>query len=260
MGHIHKPGMRCSSFRGFYWVMFKYIKKYTLKQNVFIIFFSVIVLKRHKLQSHKSLSQEKNIKSLNCNQEQYFHVKLQVFKAPNTQKHQLQDFFPFNLYKSAVCKPSQSSHGVLVLTFEPSTVVENLNYSCLDSKKVLVVHLRTAEPHELCEPEQVLGVVACVAAADGDLGSDLLVRRRAEIDGVVRGSDVDQSQQGVLACLFGDELHHLCGVAPQQNFSHVKILKGLFHLGPGHLVGNAPCTRLRFRDKSESVTIQAGTH
>lgn len=157
---------------------------------------------------------------------------------------QLQDIFPFYIYRSAVCRPSQSSHGVLVLELDPSTVVENLYYSCLNGKKVLVVHLRTAEPHKLCEPEQVLGVVARVAAADGDLGGDLLVRRGAEVDGVVRGSDVDQSQQGVLARLSGDELHHLCGVAPQQNFSHVQILKGLFHLGAGHLVGNAPCARL----------------
>lgn len=129
-----------------------------------------------------------------------------------------------------MCRPSASFHGSLVLEFDPPTVVENLYNSCLDGKKVLVLHLGTVEPHKLCEPEQVFNVVARAATADGDLGGDLLVRRRAEIDGVVRGSDVDQSQQRILALLFGDELHHLCGVASQQNLSHVQILKGLIDL------------------------------
>lgn len=125
-----------------------------------------------------------------------------------------------------------------------STFTENINHSSFYREKVLVLHIGTVKPHEFHQPLQIFSVVTRVAAANGNLGCNLLVRGRAEVNGVVGGGDVDEGQQGVLIVLFGDELHHLCVVAPKHHLSDVQILERFFNLGFAHFIGNTPCASL----------------
>lgn len=143
---------------------------------------------------------------------------------------------------SLLCSSQQ--RGFLVWGFDPSTLTENVQKCRLDGEEVLILHLRTAESHELRQAEQVFDIVARVAAADGNLGSNLFVRGRTKVDGVVRSSDVDEGQQRTLAFLPRDELHRLCYVTPQHNLSHVQVLKGFFNLGGSDFIDHSPCARL----------------
>lgn len=144
---------------------------------------------------------------------------------------------------SLLCRSQQQRF--MVWAFNPLTVRVNVHSCCLDGKKMLILHLRAVEPHELRQADEIFDIVARVAAACGDLGSDLHVRGRPEIDGIVGGSDVDEGQQGTLSLLLRDKLHHLCYVSPQHNLSHVQIFKGLFNLGVCHFIGDTPCASLQ---------------
>lgn len=84
--------------------------------------------------------------------------------------------------------------GFPVVGFELSAVAENVQNSCLDREKMLILHLRTVVPHKFCKADQVLNVVAGVASADGNLGGNLHVRGRPEVDGVVRCGDINKGQ------------------------------------------------------------------
>lgn len=125
--------------------------------------------------------------------------------------------------RSATSKLLNNSQkeGFLVWSLKLPTVLENVHNCCLNGEKVLVFSFGTVAPHELRQLEQIFNIVARVAAADGNLGGDLCGRGRAEIDGVVRGGDVDEGQQRAVTPLFRDELHHLFHVTPQHNLPPV---------------------------------------
>lgn len=122
--------------------------------------------------------------------------------------------------------------------------ITNAQNSRLDGEEMLVLRIGTAAPHELRQADQVFRVVSRVAPAGGNLGGDLLVRGRAEVDGVVGRGDVDQGRQGALTLLLRGELHRLRHVTSQHDLPHVKVLEGLLDLGGSHLVGNSPCAGL----------------
>lgn len=128
--------------------------------------------------------------------------------------------------------------------FQITAVVENVPNGSLDGEQVIVVDLGTVKPHELGQSQQVFGIVARVAPTDGDLGGDLLVRRRAEVGGAGRGCNIDKDVEGVQTLLLRDELRHHRYVTPQHNLSHVQVLKGFFDLRAAHFVGHAPCASL----------------
>lgn len=110
--------------------------------------------------------------------------------------------------------------GFPVVGSELSAVAENVQNSCLDREKVLILHLRTVVPHKFCKADQVLNIVAGVASADGNLGGNLPVRGRPEVDGVVRCGDVNKGQHWTVT-VFRNEFHHLCYVPALDNLSHV---------------------------------------
>lgn len=142
-------------------------------------------------------------------------------------------------------KRSVQQWPLLVTGRNPLRVLEIVQNSSLDGEQVFVCNLWAVEPHELREAHQIFNVVARRAPADGDLGGDLPVRGRAEVDGVVCRSDVDQSQQGVLALLSGKELHRFHDVAARDDLPRVQVLQGAFDLGMCHLIGHAPRASLR---------------
>lgn len=115
----------------------------------------------------------------------------------------------------------------------------------LDGEEVLVFHLRTAEPHELCQTHKVLDIVARAAPTGGDLVGDVRIRGRAQVHGVVRGRNVDQGQKGLLVLLFGEELNLRYDVSSQQNFSGVQILEGAFNFRAWYLICHSPCAGLQ---------------
>lgn len=67
---------------------------------------------------------------------------------------------------------------------------------------MVILYLRTVQPHEFSQAKEVLYVVARVASADGNLSSYLCGSGRPKIYGVVRGGDVDQGKQRPLALLW----------------------------------------------------------
>lgn len=121
----------------------------------------------------------------------------------------------------------------------------------LHGEQVVVVHVRAAAPHELGQAEQVLQVVARLAAAHRDLGTDLLRAGRAQVEGVVGRGDVEHRLHRRLALVVGVEVHHLGGVAAAHRLTHVQVLEGLLHLSARHLEGHAPGARLQGREEEE---------
>lgn len=138
----------------------------------------------------------------------------------------------------------------------PFWVMENVQKSSLDREQVFILYLRTVEPHELRQAHEVFTIRARGAPADGDLGSDLLVRGGAEVDGVVRRGDVDQGQQRTLPLLLGKELHCLHHVTPRDNLPRVQVLEGPFNLGIRHLVGHSPGASLAGKEGRHCYTLK----
>lgn len=121
----------------------------------------------------------------------------------------------------------------------------------LHGEQVVVVHVRAAAPHELGQAEQVLQVVARLAAAHRDLGADLLRAGRAQVEGVVGRGDVEHRLHRRLALVVGVEVHHLGGVATAHRLTHVQVLEGLLHLSARHLEGHTPGARLQGKEEEE---------
>lgn len=134
---------------------------------------------------------------------------------------------------------------------DPQQVSHDGQRRRLHGKQVVVVDVRAAAPHELGQAEQVLEVVARLAAAHGDLGADLLGAGRAQVERVVCRGDVEQRLHRRLALVVGVELHHLGGVAAAHRLAHVQVLERLLHLGASHLEGHAPGARLQGGETSK---------
>ena len=91
----------------------------------------------------------------------------------------------------------------------------------LDGEQMVVLHFGAVQPHEFGEPQQVLDVVAGLAAAHEDLGGDLLVAGRSQVERVVSSGNVDQREQRRLFVPVWDEFHSLGDVAPQHRLPHI---------------------------------------
>lgn len=100
----------------------------------------------------------------------------------------------------------------------------------LDGEEVLVFHLGTAHPHELCQTHKVLDVVARAAPTGGDLVGDVRIRSRAQVHGVVRGGNVDQGHKRLLVLLFWEKLNLFYDVSSPQNLSGVQVLERAFNV------------------------------
>lgn len=85
----------------------------------------------------------------------------------------------------------------------------------LDGEEVLVFHLGTADPHELCQTHKVLDVMARAAPTGGDLVGDVRIRSRAQVHGVVRSGNVDQGHKRLLVLFFWVKLNVLYDVSSQ---------------------------------------------
>lgn len=119
-----------------------------------------------------------------------------------------------------------------------------------DGEQVLVLHLRAEVAHEVHQPQEVLHVVARTAPRDDDLRRDVFFGGRAEVGGVLRRGDVDESLDGLpRLLLLRVEADQLGVVASQHGFAHVQVLqRGGDLLLPAHLVGDAPRARLQRED------------
>lgn len=137
------------------------------------------------------------------------------------------------------------------LLLDPQQVSDDGERRRLHGEQVVVVHVRAAAPHELGQAEQVLQVVARLAAAHRDLGADLLRAGRAQVEGVVGRGDVEHRLHRRLALVVGVEVHHLGGVAAAHRLAHVQVLEGLLHLSARHLEGHAPGARLQGKEEEE---------
>lgn len=115
----------------------------------------------------------------------------------------------------------------------------------LDGEEVLVFHLGTADPHELCQTHKVLDVMARASLTGGDLGGNVHIRSRAQIHGIVSSSNVDQGNKRLLVLLFWEELDRLYDISSQQNLSGVQVLEGSFDLGVRYLISHSPCAGLQ---------------
>jgi len=129
----------------------------------------------------------------------------------------------------------------------------------LDGEQVGVVYEGAALPHELGQPQEVLQVVARLAAAQGDLGANLLGAGWPQVQGVVLGGDVHQRRHGgpvlLAAAALREEVHGPGDVAAAHRLTHVQVLEGLLHLGAGHLEGHAPSARLQRQEEEGTLTI-----
>lgn len=115
----------------------------------------------------------------------------------------------------------------------------------LDGKQVVVFHVWAAAPHELCQAEQVLQVVARLPPAHCNLGTDLLWAGWSQVEWIVCGGDVHQRRNRRPGLLVWKEIHHLGDVATANRLTDIEVLEGLFHLGGRHLKRHAPRAGLR---------------
>lgn len=115
----------------------------------------------------------------------------------------------------------------------------------LDGEEVLVFHLGTADPHELCQTHKVLDVMARAAPTGGDLVGDVRIRSRAQVHGVVRSGNIDQGQKRLLVLLFWEKLNLLYDVSSQQNLSGVQVLERAFNVRVRYLIRHSPCAGLQ---------------
>lgn len=104
--------------------------------------------------------------------------------------------------------------------------------------------MRAAAPHELCQAEQVLQVVARLPFAYSDLRADLLRAGGPQVERVVCGGDVQHCLNRMLVFPLREEINHFGAVATADCLAHIEVLEGLLYLGACHLERDTPCARL----------------